>query len=227
MVELGLIDADAFTDRQAPDLREVVGQFRARIAELAETEPSVLGDLRVRPLEVMRSDEPESASTGHLTHSPLTVVFSDLEGFTSFTERSGDLEAGALLRDHYDTVDAIVRGRGGTVVKKIGDGHMLSFPEPAAAIMAALDLVEEAPKPLHLRAGAHTGPVVRTGDDLFGHVVNVASRVTDLAAGGVSLVTAEVRAGAGSLPRVEFSDPHVARLTGIVDPVEVCEAVAV
>jgi len=71
-------------------------------------------------------------------------VFSDLEGFTSFTSERGDLEASALLSDHYDAVESITRGKGGHVVKKIGDGHMLSFNAPSAAVMALLDLTAAA-----------------------------------------------------------------------------------
>jgi class 3 adenylate cyclase len=226
LVELGLVEPDVIADPRAFDLGQAIRQFRDRIGEIAQDQPSVLAQLEVRPLEVMRGDESIPAVAGGLTQVPLTVVFSDLEGFTSFTRRRGDLEAGALLRDHYETVDAIVRSRGGSVIKKIGDGHMLSFHQPAAAVMAALDLVRAAPGPLRLRAGAHVGPVVQTEDDLVGHVVNVASRVTDLADGGISLVTAEVRDGAGRLPHIGFAESRTAVLAGLDEPVEICEVVA-
>ena len=228
LVSLGLVDAD--TVARLPDELEfgaVVTQFRDRLAELAKTEPSVLKQLEVRPLDVLRPDDDDDdeklAQSHRVAQVPRTVLFSDLEGFTTFTSDRGDLEASALLSDHYDAVDAIVRSRGGHVVKTIGDGHMLSFEQPAAAVMAAVDLVAAAPDPLRLRAGGHLGMVVATEQDLMGHVVNVAARVTDLAAGGVSIVTTDVRDAAGRLPRILFEPSHAERVDGLDIPLEVCE----
>jgi len=53
-------------------------------------------------------------------------------------------------------------------------------------------------------------------------VVNVASRVADLAAGGQSLVTTRLRDRAGRLPHVAFEAPQHATVRGLNDPVEVC-----
>ncbi|HEY5652379.1 MAG TPA: adenylate/guanylate cyclase domain-containing protein [Acidimicrobiia bacterium] len=227
LVELGLVESDLLENPDELDLIGTIRQFKERISELAATEPSVLAHLDVRPLDVMRSDETQLSlpPKAPLVQVPLTIVFSDLEGFTSFTSERGDIEASALLTDHYDTVSAITKSRGGRVIKKIGDGHMLAFPEPAAAVMASLDLTEAAPKPLRLRAGAHRGPVVQTSDDLLGHVVNVASRVTDLASGGESLITRQVREEAGALPHVAFVQTRTEHLAGVDEEIEVSEAI--
>jgi class 3 adenylate cyclase len=223
LIELNLVDPALLEDPDTLDLTDTIRRFRDLIAERAAIEPSVLAQLEVRPLEVMRSEEPIHSPANNPSETPLTVVFSDLEGFTSFTSVRGDLEASALLADHYDAVEAITRSRGGHVVKKIGDGHMLSFSEPSAAVMASLDLTAAAPQPLRLRAGAHRGAVIQTAGDLIGHVVNVASRVTDTAAGGVSLITREVRQGAGRLPRVEYTNTRSVELDGLTEDVEVSE----
>lgn len=225
LVELNLVDPALLDDPESLDLTDTIRRFRDLIAERAATEPSVLAQLEIRPLDVMRTEEPVSPPPG-VSQVPLTVVFSDLEGFTSFTSERGDLEASALLADHYDVVEAITRSRGGRVVKKIGDGHMLSFSEPAAAVMASLDLTAAAPKPLRLRAGAHQGAVVRTDDDLLGHVVNVASRVADLATGGTSLVTERVRSAAGAIPLVAYGNSRIVQLQGIAETVGVTEVLA-
>jgi adenylate cyclase len=227
LIQLGLVDAEAIAALANPaDLRSVIRQFRDSIAELARTEPSVLGQLDVRPIEVMCCEEDEIQAAQQLTKVPLTVLFSDLEGFTSFTSSRGDDEASALLIQHYGSVDAIVRSRGGRVIKTIGDGHMASFEQPAAAVMAAVDLVSASPEPLRLRTGAHLGPVVRTDNDLIGHVVNVAARVTELASGGASLVTVGVRDAAGRLPRIAFQPSRSERVAGLEDPIDVCEVQA-
>lgn len=226
LVELNLVDADLLDDPDALDLTDTIRRFRDHIAERAATEPSVLAQLEIRPLDVMRTEEPLTLPATGVSQVPLTVVFSDLEGFTSFTSERGDLEASALLADHYDVVGAITRSRGGRVVKKIGDGHMLSFNEPAAAVMASLDLTAAAPRPLRLRAGAHKGAVVRTEDDLLGHVVNVASRVADIASGGTSLVTDDVRSAAGTIPTVIYGNSKTVQLDGVAEAMAITEVSA-
>lgn len=150
------------------------------------------------------------------------IVFTDLEGFTTFTRERGDVEASALLGDHYETVNGITAGRGGSVIKRLGDGHMLSFARPEAAVLASLELVHEAPPGINVRTGAHQGQVIEMVDDMFGDVVNVAARVTDLAAGGESLVTVTVRDGAGPIETVEFGSPTSQSLHGIDTAVEIC-----
>ena len=117
----------------------------------------------------------------------LTVAFTDLEDFTTYTEAEGDNAASRLLIGHHRESEPIVRSRGGRVLKRLGDGLMLTFPEPEAAVLACLDLREAAP--LRLRAGIHGGKVLVAGDDVIGHVVNLAARVTASAAGGELVVT--------------------------------------
>jgi adenylate cyclase len=221
LVEVGLIDES--TLRRLPDgvsFDDAIKQFRDRIAEMAREQPSVLQQLEVRPLDVLTESSKQEAQDR--LGDQIAVVFSDLEGFTSFTSQRGDHEASAMLRDHYDVVDSIVRGRGGAVVKTIGDGHMLSFGEPRAAVLAGVELAELDTGPLAVRVGGHNGPVVSTGDDLLGHVVNVAARVADTAAGGETVVTTSLRDGAGPVGGILFEDPQAAKLKGIDEPFEVC-----
>src|SRR5439155_27073727 len=143
----------------------------------------------------------------------LTVVFTDLEDFTTYTEAEGDDAASQLLTGHHRESGPIVRSRGGRVVKRLGDGLMLTFSEPEAAVLACLDLVEVAP--LRLRAGIHGGKVLVTGDDVIGHVVNLAARVAESAAGSELAVTDYVRSAVGDLRGVAFDGPYTRRFKGI------------
>jgi class 3 adenylate cyclase len=223
LIEVGLVDEK--TLRSLPDdldYAAAVQQFKERLGVMASEEPSVLGRLEIRPLDVLYEEQ----QTGE-TDSPRAnkaVVFSDLEGFTAYTSQQGDTEASALLSDHYDAVESIVRGRGGAVLKTIGDGHMLSFGEERAAVLAGVELAGLAAGPLRVRVGAHNGEVVTAENDLFGHVVNVAARITDLAAGGESLVTTSLRDVAGTISGVEFDQPNTTYLRGIEDPYDLCRA---
>ncbi len=149
----------------------------------------------------------------------LTVAFTDLEDFTSYTEAEGDDVASRLLIGHHRESAAIVRARGGRVLKRLGDGLMLTFPVPEAAVLACLELGEAAP--LRLRAGIHVGHVIVTSDDVFGHVVNLAARVAGSAAGGQLIVTDHVRAAVGDLPGVAFDGPYQRSFKGIEEKVPV------
>ena len=111
----------------------------------------------------------------------MTVVFTDLEGFTSFTATEGDDAAAEMVSSHNRWVGPVVRSRGGHIVKRLGDGLMLSFIAPEAAVLAAVELVSDDPSPLRVRAGIHHGVAVVTHDDVVGHVVNVSARLTEQA----------------------------------------------
>ena len=204
--------------RTAPTL-EIVERLLERSIE---RKPSLMAALGLSTLQLLSNngEEDEPGSAG-LT-ARLAVAFTDLEGFSRFTERNGDEVASNLIVDHHRTIGPIVRSRGGRVVKRIGDGLLLTFPEPDAAVLACLELVATPPAPLRLRAGIHVGDVVVTRDDVVGHVVNVAARVTESAKGGEVIVTGDVHAAvAPDLPRVQFSKPRRKSFKGLDEHVPV------
>ncbi|MFH1330848.1 MAG: adenylate/guanylate cyclase domain-containing protein [Actinomycetota bacterium] len=219
--DMGVVDDAWLADPRADPL-DLLRRLQQRAREIRER-PSLLTDLGLSSVDVLCCESEAPALEAPPAGPDLTVVFTDLEGFTAFTRREGDGEASRLLRGHYAAVDDLVAGRGGRVVKRLGDGHLLTFPQPRAAVLAGLDLLEAAPVPLKLRAGGHAGRVVVLGDDVLGDVVNVASRVVGATEGGRALVTTEVRDRAGRVPRVVFGEPQPTVLRGIEDPVPVCE----
>ena len=93
---------------------------------------------------------------------------------------------------------------GGMEVKAQGDGFMLAFAEPAAALDCAVAIQRRlaernaagAECPLRVRIGLHTGPAIRRGRDFFGRNVVIAARVAAQAVGGEILVTEQLRAAA-------------------------------
>ena len=86
----------------------------------------------------------------------LAVAFTDLEGFTAFTAAEGDDTAGRVLLAHHRHADRLARRRGGRVVKRLGDGLLLAFASPPAAVLTCLELRDTAP--LRMRAGVHRAP---------------------------------------------------------------------
>jgi class 3 adenylate cyclase len=150
----------------------------------------------------------------------VAVAFTDLEGFTAFTADEGDAAAGRLLLAHHQHAEQLASRRGGRVVKCLGDGLLLVFASPSAAVLTCLQLRETAP--LRLRAGVHRGQVNVTADnDIVGHVVNVAARVCAAARSGEILVTNAVRMDVAAVSCIEFDGPAMYRFKGIKELVPV------
>jgi adenylate cyclase len=224
-------------DSMNPRDREVVARFTergpaARAAQLqaveelleraVERHPSLLGTVGLSAIQAISGAMDEASEDATLgTSRQLSVVFTDLEGFTEWTAREGDEAASQLLTEHHRTVDPIIAGRGGRLVKRLGDGLLLTFTRPEAAVLACLELVDTQPEPLRLRAGVHLGQVVVMRDDVIGHVVNTTARVAEAAVGSEVLATHEVSSRV-ELPNVRFGDVRAERFKGIEDPVPVC-----
>lgn len=221
-VEVGLVDRAWLEEpglhrlRTTPTL-DVVQRFLERSVE---RRPSAMASIGLNALQLLAHDRP--ASPGGRTATPVAVVFTDLEGFTRYTSRFGDAAAIELLGEHHRVIGPIVRSRGGKVVKRLGDGLMLSFPSAEAAVMAALELVDVPPEPLRLRAGVHAGEAVVTADDLIGHDINVAARVAASAKGGQVIATTSVRDSVGELRGVEFGRARRRSFKGVGEAVSVC-----
>jgi adenylate cyclase len=123
------------------------------------------------------------------------IAFLDLTGYTALTDERGD-EAGADLADRLAMlVHEAALPHGGNPVKWLGDGVMFYFDSPSAAVQTGLDLVEQTPATVDVRArvGINSGNVVFRDGDYFGRTVNVASRIADYARPGEVLVSDEVR----------------------------------
>jgi adenylate cyclase len=222
-VEVGLVDRAWLEEPGHHPLRtaaalDVVQRFLERSVE---RRPSALGSIGLNALQLLAYEHPLDGKREQAA-SPVSIVFTDLEGFTRFTANRGDDAALALLAEHHRVIGPLVRSRGGKVVKRLGDGLMLSFPSPEASVLAALELDEARPPELRLRAGVHTGEAVVTQDDLIGHDVNLAARVAASAKGGQVLATAAVRELVGDLRGVTFGRARRRSFKGVDHAVSVC-----
>ncbi len=147
----------------------------------------------------------------------VTVMFCDMEGFTSLSERIGPEEAYEIMDKVYEIMIHKVHDYEGTVNEMTGDGIMALFGAPIAledapqrAIRSAYSIHREMVRysdqikkqkkgisSLKMRIGVHTGPVVvgTLGNDLrvefkaVGDTVNLASRMEKLAEPGTTYVT--------------------------------------
>ncbi|MHB8663500.1 MAG: adenylate/guanylate cyclase domain-containing protein [Acidimicrobiales bacterium] len=227
--DVGVVRRSWVDDPDGQVMSEPPAEVIERMLErTAERKPSVLASLGLSAVQLLSSSGSRAAGVGeHGTPERLAVVFTDLEGFTSYTARQGDEAAGELLSAHHRAVGPIIRSRGGRTVKRLGDGLLLTFPGPEPAVLAGLELVVAEPGPLRLRVGLHVGEVLVQPEDVIGHVVNVAARVTELAKGGQVLLTSDARDEASDLSSVTFTRVRRRHLKGLDEPVGVCRAMAV
>lgn len=166
----------------------------ARVAgQLAPEQPRATSELALGGLQVWHSLL-ERAGRGRGDRE-VTVLFTDLVGFSAWAMRAGDEDALALLRAVARAVEPPVQRHGGRVVKRLGDGLMAVFAAPQAALDALgearqrLAEVEVAGYRPVLRAGLHTGVPRSIGDDYLGVDVNIAARLAERAGPGETLVS--------------------------------------
>jgi adenylate cyclase len=147
---------------------------------------------------------------------PPAICFLDITGYTRLTQERGDEAAARLAEDLGRLVQRAAMANSGRPIKWLGDGVMLYFNEPGAAVRAALDLVHDIPgaglPPAHV--GIHAGPVLFQEGDYFGTTVNVAARIADYARPSEVLVSQEVVEAAGDVD-ASFSEVGPVELKGV------------
>lgn len=133
--------------------------------------------------------------SGRPANREVTLVFTDLVGFSSWSLSVGDDATLKLLRRVAQVVEPPLLEAGGHIVKRMGDGNMAVFSDAATAVRAvliALDAVKDVDVDGYtprMRAGIHTGRPQRIGSDWLGVDVNIAARVMDRATRGGLMVS--------------------------------------
>jgi class 3 adenylate cyclase len=154
-----------------------------------------------------------------------TMLFTDIVDSTPLAASLGDEEWSTLIDEHNRRTRRHIDTHGGHEVKCTGDGFLIAFDDPSAAILCAISSMEAvADLGLELRAGVHVGEVSRMGStDLAGLAVHFAQRVCGLAPGGVVLASDAIRqACSGS--DIQFDAEGTVALKGIPGEWEIFRA---
>lgn len=132
-----------------------------------------------------------------------TVVFADLVGSTGIFERLGDETAGRFVTQLTTALAKIFEQHHGRVVKLLGDGLFVVFPQESQAITACIAIQERllqkpvrpggTGRPVQMQMGVESGEVVEISGDCYGDAVNSAARLADLAGADQILTTQRVR----------------------------------
>ena len=190
------------------DLDAKIEKLSAAIASL-ESQRQLLGDAVVdSAIEALREDltqlQTTSSSTGE--RKLVTIVFTDISGFTALAEKLDPEKVRELINTCFDWLVPVVQKYDGTIDKFIGDEIMAVFGAPVAheddaerALRAALEMMEALAAfnrangtELGLHAGINTGLVVagqvggydRRDYSVMGDAVNVAARLEDASSVG-------------------------------------------
>jgi class 3 adenylate cyclase len=158
-----------------------------------------------------------------------TILFTDIEGSTSLTQRLGDARALRVMQAHDEIVRRALDAQGGTEIDHAGDGIMASFTSVVRAVECAIAIQrrlaqynETAKDPFLVRVGLSAGEPVTDKDRLFGATIQLAARTCASANGGfifVSNVVRELCLGKG----FQFESRGATPLKGFDEPVTLYE----
>jgi class 3 adenylate cyclase len=123
-----------------------------------------------------------------------TIMFTDIVGSTSRAAALGDHRWRDLLDNHDNIVRHEIQRFGGREVNTAGDGFVMTFTSPSAAIACAATIVDAVRVlGIEVRAGIHAGEVEVRGVDVAGMAVHIAARVSALAGASEVLVSSTLR----------------------------------
>ncbi len=156
----------------------------------------------------------------------VSVVFTDLVDSTATLSRLGPDGAEILRRRHFSLLREAVTRSKGVEVKNLGDGLMVVFESPSAALRCAGAMQRalevhnrEESEALHVRIGVSHGEAEMAEGDYFGAPVVEAARLCGRAEGGQILTTDLVRSLVQQRDDLEFVEVGPLELKGMPNPV--------
>lgn len=153
-----------------------------------------------RLLELARLD-PKYLEELESFRRTLVVMFTDIHGSTAYFEKHGDAAGLLLVHECNSVIRSTAEKHGGRVIKTIGDGSMVTFEDCGEAIAAAVEMQSTLSKvnsrrdpeeQVAIRVGLHYGSGIVKSNDVFGDVVNMASRVESVALPGQIVVSEQL-----------------------------------
>ncbi len=135
----------------------------------------------------------------------VTILFSDICGYTQYIDTRGDISGRSLLLKHNNILLPIIEENNGKVVELIGDAVMASFPDTQTAVRVAIAIQEalasyntetDPADRIHVKIGINVGEALVDEGAVFqsitGDVANVASRIQSQAGKDEILISGAV-----------------------------------
>jgi class 3 adenylate cyclase len=161
-------------------------------------------------------------------------LFSDLRGYSAYTETHGDRAARALLGRYRRAVREVIGTFNGAEIRTEGDSFYVVFDSVSDAVQAGLAILasleresaDQPADPINVGIGIHAGESEDSEEGIVSGAVNVAARICSQAQPGELLVSDTVRALTRTYLDVRFQPQGRRRLKGISDPIALYRAVA-
>lgn len=135
------------------------------------------------------------------------ILVADVVGYSRAMGTDEDGTLSVLSRMRKAVITPLIGDHGGRIVKLMGDGFLVEFASVVNAVNCALawqDATRDGP--LEFRIGVNVGDVIVEDGDLYGHGVNVASRLEGLAIPGGVCISASVHNEISSRINVIYED---------------------
>ncbi|MEX1365483.1 MAG: adenylate/guanylate cyclase domain-containing protein, partial [Nannocystaceae bacterium] len=213
-------------------LNHMIGEIRKKLELSKFVSKATVGSV----------DASESAVHRQGQRCRMTVLFSDIRGFTAFSETVEPEEVVHMLNRYLDAQAQVVEAHGGDIDKFVGDELMATFrgqDMEARALACAVEMIEamaavdaelppEVPR-LQVGVGINAGEVVlgamgarsRMDFTVIGDAVNLGARLCAAASSGQVIASAAVRQAAGPTPGLDFEALPPIAVKGKREPVEV------
>lgn len=122
----------------------------------------------------------------------LTIMFTDMKGFTNRTSIRSREDIEKLIDLQDKLILPVIERFGGKVVKTIGDSYMVTFDSPTSAVICGRKIIEATIPYFGLKIAINTGEVNCKPSDIFGEPVNLAARLETAAEAGEVYLTEAV-----------------------------------
>jgi TolB-like protein/Tfp pilus assembly protein PilF len=152
------------------------------------------------------------------------ILAADVVSYSHLMDSDEMATIQALKECESTIIEPSVESNNGRIFKRLGDGFLVEFSSAVDCLKCALtwrDLTNDSSHQLRFRFGVNLAEVISEEGDLFGHGVNVASRLESVAEPGEIYISQEVLAQVENKLEAEFKDLGHYQLKNILKPVQV------
>ena len=157
------------------------------------------------------------------------ILAADVVKYSSLMDNDEIGTLTALKHCQSSIIEPTVKGNHGRIFKHLGDGYLVEFSSAVDCLRCALAwqrLTNDTTHPLQFRFGINLGEVISEAGDMFGHGVNVASRIETLAEPGEIYISQEVMLQVENKVKAAFKDLGQHQLKNIEKPVQIYRVIA-
>jgi adenylate cyclase len=151
------------------------------------------------------------------------ILAADVVGYSALMQRAEEATYAEFERLKREVIEPSLSRHGGRLIKTTGDGALVEFASPLAAVRCAVEIQDHLASgggPLRLRIGLNLGDVIVGQDgELYGDGINIAVRLEGVADPGGILISEKVYSEVEGKLEVGFEDRGEQRLKNISKPV--------